>query len=237
MNFGSLFSGIGGLDLGLERCGFRCVWQVEINEFCRKVLAKHWPNVARHDDVRTFDPSAFAACDLVAGGFPCKQTSCAAAVHGRRNGLDGSDSGLWHEMLRIIREAKPANVIVENVAGVSTWSAEIEGGLEAAGYAVSRLPLSAQGVGAPHLRRRVFFLANAHGKRLPESRQGGPPEAEREPGGAADGDAWLSSLPGVLRVADGVPGGVDRRERIVALGNSVVPAMGEAVGRALLQLQ
>lgn len=207
--FGSLFSGIGGLDLGLERAGLRCVWQVEINDFCRRVLARHWPNVRRHDDVRTFPPSDPSewGCDVIAGGFPCKQTSPAAAVHGRRVGLAGADSGLWHEMLRVVRLLGPRAVVVENPP--SKWLAEVEGGLAGAGYRPSRLPLSAAGAGAPHLRRRVFLVAHADRPGLAVARPAGPRPAVAPAGGAADRDAWLSALPGVLRVADGVPGGLE----------------------------
>ena len=109
LTFGSLFAGIGGIDLGFERAGMTCVWQVEKAEFCRRVLARHWPAVRRHDDVRTFPPSDPPEwhCDVICGGFPCKQTSTAAAVHGRRNGLEGADSGLWFEMLRVVRLVRP----------------------------------------------------------------------------------------------------------------------------------
>jgi DNA (cytosine-5)-methyltransferase 1 len=237
LTFGSLFAGIGGLDLGLERAGMRCVWQVEINDHARRVLAKHWPAVRRWDDVRTFPPPEGEwGCGLVCGGFPRKQTSTAAAVHGRRAGLLGADSGLWREQLRILARLRPKWAVVENVAGVATWSREIQDGLEGLGYAVSRCPLTAAGLGAPHLRRRLFLVANAHGKRLEIAGAEGPRAAERFPWGAADGNAWLSSLPGVLRVDDGVPGGLDRRERITALGNAVVPAMAEWIGRRIVAL-
>jgi DNA (cytosine-5)-methyltransferase 1 len=103
LTVGSLFAGIGGIELGLERTGgFQTLWQVEQDEFARRVLAKHWPDVPRWDDVRTFPPDEGWRCDLVCGGFPCKQTSTAAAVHGRRHGLSGADSGLWHEQRRVI---------------------------------------------------------------------------------------------------------------------------------------
>ena len=87
VTFGSLFAGIGGLDLGLERAGMQCVWQVENDSYAQRVLAKHWPHVRRWDDVRTFppEPSADWSCDLIAGGFPCQDISNA----GRRAGIDG----------------------------------------------------------------------------------------------------------------------------------------------------
>lgn len=235
MNFLSLFSGVGGIDLGLERAGMRCVGQVEINPFCRAVLAKHWPDVPRFEDVRTVTAKDFCEpIDVIAGGFPCKQTSTAAAISGNRHGLAGRDSGLWHDMLRIIDVVRPQWCIVENVAGVRRWAGEITRGLEAVGYEVSRPIISAARVGAPHLRRRVFFVANVDKQGLPLAWQTGPFEADGIAWGAADRNTWLSSLSRILRVADGVPARMDRRERIVALGNAVVPQVAEFIGRRIV---
>lgn len=93
IRFGSLFSGIGGIDLGLERAGMQCVWQVEIDEFCRKVLTKHWPDVPKFNDVRECGKHNLEQVDLIAGGFPCQDISNA----GKRAGIDGKQSGLWSE--------------------------------------------------------------------------------------------------------------------------------------------
>ena len=85
LTFGSLFASIGGMDLGLERSGMQCSWQVEIDPFARKVLAKHWPDVRRHDDVRTFPPKEGDwHVDLIAGGFPCQDISFAGKGRGSR---------------------------------------------------------------------------------------------------------------------------------------------------------
>ena len=89
--FGSLFAGIGGFDLGFERAGMVCRWQVEIDEFCQKVLAKHWPDVTRYGDVRECGKHNLEAVDLICGGFPCQDVS----VAGKRAGLEGKRSGLW----------------------------------------------------------------------------------------------------------------------------------------------
>ena len=109
MNVLDLFSGIGGFSLGLERAGFRTVQFVELDPYCRAVLRKHWPNVPQHDDIRTFRPSR--SYDLVCGGFPCQDISAA----GRGAGLSGSRSSLWWEMHRVIAEALPPWVVIENV--------------------------------------------------------------------------------------------------------------------------
>src|SRR4051794_35686151 len=116
MTFGSLFAGIGGMDLGLERSGMTCSWQVEIDPFARKVLAKHWPDVRRHDDVRTFPPEPVDGwrVDLIAGGFPCQDIS----VAGKGAGLDGARSGLWTEIVRTVRLLRPRFLVVENVSAL-----------------------------------------------------------------------------------------------------------------------
>src|SRR5688572_14262480 len=114
MRFGSLFAGIGGIDLGLERAGMKCAWQVELDPFCRRVLAKHWPDVARYEDVREVGAHNLEPVDLIAGGFPCQDISNA----GKRAGIDGERSGLWSEYARIVRELRPRYVLVENVTAL-----------------------------------------------------------------------------------------------------------------------
>jgi site-specific DNA-cytosine methylase len=112
--FGSLFAGIGGMDLGLERAGLTCRWQVEIDPYCRKVLAKHWPDVPKLEDVRDAGAHNLQPVGLIAGGFPCQDISNA----GKRAGIDGERSGLWSEYARIIRELRPRYVLVENVSAL-----------------------------------------------------------------------------------------------------------------------
>lgn len=237
--FGSCFSGIGGADLGFCRAGLRCVWQVEIDGWSRRVLAKYWPDVRRHDDIRTFPPAGAEdwRCDVVVGGFPCQETSVGAAVHGGRAGLAGANSGLWFEMLRVVRLVRPRWVVVENVAGAESYRDEIEGGLAAAGY---RLPwgvfrVSAAAVGAPHLRRRLFWAAYRDEAGLAVPRPAGPPAAVGDARGTPAGNPWWDDFPRTLRVHDRPPAGVDRRRRIAACGNAVVPAVAEAVARWVIE--
>jgi DNA (cytosine-5)-methyltransferase 1 len=158
MTFGSLFAGIGGMDLGLERAGMTCKWQVEIDPFCRKVLAKHWPDVRRHDDVRTFptdNPNDWQV-DLICGGFPCQDISFA----GKGAGLVGERSGLWYEFARVVRVLRPRYVLVENVAALLVRGLDaVLGTLAADGYDAEWACIPAAAVGAPHLRERVFLLA------------------------------------------------------------------------------
>ncbi len=158
MTYGSLFSGIGGLDLGLDRAGMKCVWQVESDPYAQKVLSKHWPNVRRWDDVRTFPPEGDWRCDLIAGGFPCQDISCA----GSRTGIDGSRSGLWAEFARVVRLVRPRYVLVENVAALlHRGISRVLGDLAACGYDAQWDCIPASAVGAPHRRDRLFIVAYA----------------------------------------------------------------------------
>lgn len=183
LRIGSLFSGIGGLELGLERSGLgRVVWQCEIDAFCRSVLARHWPDVVRFEDVRTIRKNAVEPVDLICGGFPCQDVSSA----GKGAGLDGARSGLWFEYRRVIQELQPRFVIVENVAsGKARWLPTVRRNLCDDGYTSRAYSISAIDVGAPHLRRRVFVVAVSNGDGHPV-RHG----SEREP------RRWPGELPG-----------------------------------------
>lgn len=158
---GSLFSGIGGLELGLEWAGLGPVaWQVEIEPYCRAVLARHWPEANREvTDVRTAGASNLATVDVICGGFPCQDVSSA----GKRAGLAGAKSGLWHEYRRIIGELRPRGLVIENVAsGAKAWLPQILADLAAAGYRARALGVGARDVGAPHRRARIFVVAVAN---------------------------------------------------------------------------
>jgi len=158
VTFGSLFSGIGGFDLGLERAGLSCAWQVERDPHCGRLLADKWPTVERHDDVRTVGAD-LATVDLVCGGFPCQDLS----VAGRREGLAGERSGLWFEFHRILERTRPRWVIVENVPGLLSSHggsdfAVLVRGLVQLGYGVCWRVLDAQYFGVAQRRRRVFVV-------------------------------------------------------------------------------
>lgn len=164
MRFGSLFAGIGGIDLGLERAGMKCAWQVEVDEFCRKVLAKHWPDVPRFEDVRECGAHNLEPVDLICGGFPCQDISNA----GKRAGIDGERSGLWSEYARIVRELRPRYVLVENVAALlGRGLGTVLGDLAACGYDAEWDCIPAAAVGAPHLRDRIYLVAFPGGERCP----------------------------------------------------------------------
>jgi DNA (cytosine-5)-methyltransferase 1 len=161
-----LFSGIGGFSLGLERTGgFKTVAFCEIDPFCRRVLAKHWPEVPCYDDVRTLTAARLAAdgiaVDVICGGFPCQDVSFA----GKRAGLEGARSGLWSEYGRLIGELRPRFVIVENVPGLlSLGMGTVLGDLSALRYDAVWDCVPASAVGAPHRRDRMWLVAYSNGQ-------------------------------------------------------------------------
>ena len=114
MTFGSVFAGIGGFDLGFERAGLRCRWQIENDTFCNRVLAKRWPGVTRYGDVREVDGRELKPVDVLCGGFPCQDLS----VAGKRAGLSGERSGLFWHLVRLASEKRPAFLVFENVPGL-----------------------------------------------------------------------------------------------------------------------
>jgi len=171
LTFGSLFAGIGGFDLGLERAGMTCKWQVEINPFCQKVLAKHWPDVVRYADVKECGRHNLETVDLIAGGFPCQPHS----VAGKRRGA-ADDRNLWPEMYRIIRELRPTWVLAENVLGIKgTILNSCLSDLESEGYwnyrdrwgrhRIAPLVIPACAFDAPHRRERIFIVAYSQSQR------------------------------------------------------------------------
>ena len=156
LTFGSLFAGIGGFDLGFERAGFECKWQVEIDNYATKILEKHWPKVHRERDIRECNTSNLERVDCIIGGFPCQDISYA----GRGAGLDGERSGLFFEAIRLVRELQPRAIVLENVAALLTRGLDrVLGTLAEIGYDAEWHCIPAAAVGAPHIRDRVFVLA------------------------------------------------------------------------------
>lgn len=179
-----LFSGIGGFTLGLERAGgFETVAFCEIEPYCRKVLAKHWPSVPCYDDVRTLTADTLArdgiAVDVIAGGFPCQDISEA----GLRTGLQGARSGLWREYSRLVGELRPRFVIVENVSELlRNGMGDVLGDLAKIGYDAEWHSIPALAVGADHIRERIWIVAYPNGTGAQVAKQRGRKQRQAEVG-------------------------------------------------------
>ena len=260
-----LFSGIGGFSLGLERTGgFETVAFCEIEDYPRRVLAKHWPGVACHDDIRTRDFLPGEA-DVIVGGFPCQDISHA----GKRAGTAGSRSGLFRELVRAVRLVRPKYAILENVADlVHRGMGDVCGELAESGLRVEWDCIQAADVRAPHERDRIWIVAypdvweqpnrhvssvrwrqcskeesaadglnaNANGQR--QLQPGWPfREVWRR---AFHGDQKWMDWPGDWRdrlsAFCRMDDGVSRRlDEAKPIGNAVVPQIPELIGRAILK--
>jgi len=249
LTFGSLFAGIGGFDLGFERAGMVCKWQVEIDDYANRVLAKHWPAVHRERDIRQCGRHNLQPVDVICGGFPCQDISYA----GLGAGLEGERSGLFFEAIRVVRELQPRIVVLENVAALLTRGLDrVLGTLAAIGYDAEWHCIPAAAVGAPHIRDRLFVLAYAKhaglegGRRAacigatmrhsagirrfkPQSHKG---KADEVHGGSAGRETIWNGKHSIRRVAHGIPNRVDR---LRGLGNAVVPQVAEFIGRQIVQ--
>ena len=256
LTVGSLFSGIGGLDLGLERTGgMKVLWQVENDPYANRVLQKHWPTVQRYTDIRTLAADTLEKVDVLAGGFPCQPVSLA----GKRKGVN-DDRWLWPEFFRLITALRPAYTVLENVSGIFTAGeafTEIQNDLASCGYNTEWSLLSAKALGGAHVRERFFLIAIRRDQDVSDSeRNTKRPTHGRE--GRNDYQRWEnqsisegiqvfgntrnSCLPrrgfrelsaSIRRTAYGVP---HRLDRLRGLGNAVTPPQAEFVGRRLLQI-
>ena len=246
LTIGSLFAGIGGLELGLEMTGrFKTTWQVENNDYAIQVLEKHWPGVRRWRDVTTFLSNATEISegwqvDLICGGFPCQPVSCA----GKRKGKSDS-RWLWPEFRRIVSILRPRFVLAENVPGLyGQGLSDIIFDLASLGYDAEWHCIPAAAFGAPHIRDRVFILGHAprlqSGDTAGKVRMGrsgvlSPARRTKENNRTTRSDKaerWWATEPDVGRVADGVPKRVDR---LRCLGNAVVPQVAQFIGQRILE--
>ena len=155
LTVGSLFSGIGGLDLGLERAGMEVIWQSEIDPYASRVLAKHWPKVPNYGDIKTINWGDIVRPDIICGGYPCQPFSTA----GNRNG-SSDPRHLWPWVREAISHLRPRYAILENVRGhITLGLATVLADLTAIGYNAQWTVVSASSVGAPHQRDRVIIIA------------------------------------------------------------------------------
>lgn len=263
-----LFSGIGGFALGFERSGIKTVAFCEKDSFCQKVLSHRWPDIPIYEDIRTLTAQqlhqdGIGTVDIVCGGFPCQDVSCA----GKRIGIFGERSSLWFEMSRIIGEIRPRYVVLENVAnllfgGRGAWFGAVLGTLASLGYDAEWHIISAAAVGAPHIRERIWVIAYPDGlSREQEEFSNVEPDPARcvafaHTDGQRSKGSTEESLQGeqvlkpqslraftrelrfpdlpTSRVCRGDDGIRDRTYRLRALGNSVVPQIPEYIGRQIM---
>jgi len=238
LTVGSLFSGVGGIELGLERTGhFKTVWQVENDPYARKVLAKHWPDVRRWDDICTFTPDDSWGCDVITGGFPCQDVSNA----GKRAGINGERSGLYIEAIRVVGQLKPRYVLLENVAALlGRGLGQVLADLAEIGYMGRWDCIPAGRFGAHFVGDRVFIVATstaASGLRWQRLRadsmgsgEWGRDEFERLVRLEAEHGVPAGSFG---RISDGVSHRVDR---LRCLGNAVVPQVAQWLGERIWEL-
>ena len=174
LTVGSLFSGIGGLDLGLERAGMEVIWQSEIDPYGCRVLKKHWPEVVNHGNIKEIKWGDVVRPDIICGGYPCQPFSTA----GKRNGTD-DPRHLWPWVREAISELRPKYAILENVRGhVSLGLNVVLGEMASIGYDAEWQIVSAASVGAPHRRDRVIIVAYPNGRRQQECQS----QSEQTPG-------------------------------------------------------
>lgn len=241
LKLGSLFSGIGGFELGLERAipNLETVWQVEQDKFCQKVLKKHWPNAVLFDDVKTVGKHNLEPVDILCGGFPCQDISTA----GLGKGLKGEKSGLWFEMLRIIGELRPKIIVLENVAAITFRGLKtVISGLTENGYGVEWQIISARQFGAPHLRKRWFAVA--YPDKVDDKKHTCNPCTMEKTSLLKCGNSknervhitnyWEKNpnMSGLCSLDDGIP---DRLAKLRSLGNAIVPQCSEYIGMHILK--
>jgi DNA (cytosine-5)-methyltransferase 1 len=220
VTFGSLFAGFGGFDLGFERAGMTCRWQVEIEPYARAVLTKHWPGVRRHEDIRGVGVHNLERVDVICGGFPCQPFS--SASRGRRHG-NTDDRALWPEMRRVVSELRPTWVVAENVPQFDRGPLdEMVTDLEALDYEVAPpLEVPACAFGLDHWRPRLWIL--------------GYTDRHGEPGLSVDAEvarlSWCGRDTGGMGTPHVIPG---RMERLEGIGNAVPPVMAQWIGERLM---
>lgn len=236
LTVGSLFSGIGGLELGLERAGMKTIWQVERDPFARKILEKNFPGVPCYEDIRTIDAGDLVRPDVLCGGFPCQPHSSAGL---RRGSADERD--LWDEFVRVIRGTRPRWVVGENVTGLLTtedgrFFGRVLRDLAGLGFDAEWSVLSACAVGAPHTRERVFIVAHANGLdgQAGLGFQQDWQAAVQRCAARAGAGLWVAPPPPPDNLADGLPKPIHETR---CLGNAVSPGVSEHIGRLIASVE
>lgn len=250
MKVGSLFSGGGLGDFGFMAAGMEITWQVEIDEYCQKILALRYPESKKYRDIKNLKGADLEPVDIITGGFPCQPFSNAGAKMGKSD-----DRHLWPEMFRIIQEVKPRWVVGENVPGfVNMALDDVCADLESSGYETKTLIFPAHALGAWHRRERVWIVGHAglfgsqeyekqtagikqsskdvaYSERTKQPRKWGTAWKWRNEFGCG---GWWSTEPAVGRVAHGV---TDRVHRLKMLGNGQVPACTYVIGKMIIEIE
>lgn len=234
LTIGSCFSGIGGLELGLERTGgFETKWQIEWDDYATKVLEKHWPNVKRYKDIR--DVIRPEPVDIITGGYPCQPFSQA----GKRQG-EKDERHLWPELLRLIRTLRPRYALMENVTGhLSLGFGRVVGDLAESGYDAEWQVLSARQFGAGHRRERLFVLAYPSSPGRERFKSLKRPFIFKKTSQSINRNGIIGSWLELerdrssLRNYHGVSISMERK-RLQCIGNAVVPQIAEVIGKMIL---
>ena len=227
MTHGSLFSGIGGIDLGFEWAGIETRWQVEIDDYCQQLLSIRFPHTKKFTDIRKVGSHNLEKVDIISGGFPCQDIS----VAGKGAGIEGERSGLWTELHRVISELRPRSAFIENVPMLTIrGGTRVISDLAEIGYDAEWQIVGADDVGAWHRRKRIWIVAYPNSKRgcLWETNREDA-EDVRESSRREEHRQWLPE-PSVGRVVNGLPHRVDR---LKGLGNAIVPQVAYEIMRCL----
>lgn len=255
-----LFSGIGGFSLGLERAGFETIAFCEIEEYPRKVLAKHWSNVPIYEDVRNVTKERLDADgirpDVICGGFPCQDLS----VAGNQKGITAERSGLWSECARILGEFRPRYAIFENVTALlngerGDWFKRVLWDIYQVGYDAEWICIRGSDLGAEHRRDRIWIIcypnessepnvsqhdetqilsSNAANTNKTQLKRRSISERIQKEYSKLSHPRWGKDKPGVDRMANGIPSQMDR---LGCLGNAVIPQIPELIGRAIMSIE
>jgi len=229
LTVGSLFSGIGGLDLGLERAGMRVIWQSEIDPYASRVLNKHWPKVPNYGDIKTINWADVPPTDVICGGYPCQPFSLASNV---RKGEE-DERHLWPWVRDAISHIRPRYVILENVQGhLSLGGTTVVREITDIGYVCEWRVIPATAVGARHRRNRLFIVAYPRSAWRSGRRGAFESDNEEITRHVARSANYWENEPNVGRMANGVP---RRMDRLKGLGNAVVPQVAEYVGRLVIE--
>jgi len=263
LTVGSLFSGIGGLDLGLERAGMEVIWQSEIDPYACKVLSKHWPAVVNHGNIKDINWGDVVRPDVICGGYPCQPFSMA----GQRKG-DQDPRHLWPWVRESISVLRPRYAILENVQGhLTLGGTTVIREITELGYDCEWRVVSASSVGAHHRRNRLIIVAYPKGESCNGRHNDAGISMESKEVSESGDNSWpvnMAYSSGIWgsrrgfafegineevrrhgirsakywadepRVGRMAHGVPNRVDRLKGLGNAVVPQMAELIGRMVI---